>query len=301
MDITAAGQTPKPVQKTYTGKISGEESLEVKKQKLRKVTKEFESYFLLYMLKAMRKTIPESGMLKGGPGKDIYTDMMDEEMARKMSGTSNGSLADKLYRSMEPQLEATYAAENQRPGDADITTDITEARRPVAAGRYYRSPETEEAGTPSVIRSQKPTLPDSPIRPSVSSDPIIKKYGAIINGAAKKYDVNPQLIYSVILAESGGDPRAVSSKGAKGLMQLMDTTASEMGVRDSLDVNENIMGGTKYLRKMLDTFDGDIKKALAAYNAGPGNVSKYNGVPPYPETRQYVDRVMGKLPQLKKY
>jgi soluble lytic murein transglycosylase-like protein len=127
----------------------------------------------------------------------------------------------------------------------------------------------------------------------------LRDYGKTIEEAADRYDVNPQLIYSVILAESAGRPDAVSHKGAKGLMQLMDETAAELGVVDSLDPQQNIMGGTKYLRQMLDTFDGNVKLAVAAYNAGPGTVSKYNGVPPYRETRQYVDKVLGRLQQAK--
>ena len=113
-----------------------------------------------------------------------------------------------------------------------------------------------------------------------------------VNKAAAKYNLQPALINAVIRAESNFKVRAVSSAGARGLMQLMPATAKELGVENSFDIEQNIDGGAKYLRKMLDRFGGNVRKALAAYNAGPGTVIKYNGRVPYPETRQYVKRVL---------
>lgn len=110
--------------------------------------------------------------------------------------------------------------------------------------------------------------------------------------AAEKYDLSPQLIKAVIRAESNFDVQAVSSAGAQGLMQLMPTTARELGVNNPFDIEQNIDGGAGYLRKMLDQFGGNVRIALAAYNAGPGTVSKYGGRVPYPETHQYVRRVL---------
>ena len=113
-----------------------------------------------------------------------------------------------------------------------------------------------------------------------------------VQRAAAKYKLSPGLINAVIRAESNFQVGAVSRAGAKGLMQLMPATARELGVTDIFDIEQNIDGGAKYLRRMLDRFDGSVKKALAAYNAGPGTVIKYNGQVPYPETRQYVQRVL---------
>jgi soluble lytic murein transglycosylase-like protein len=110
--------------------------------------------------------------------------------------------------------------------------------------------------------------------------------------AAEKYNLPPELIKAVIRAESNFEVQAVSSAGAQGLMQLMPTTAKELGVNNPFDIEQNIDGGAKYLRMMLDRFGGSLRKALAAYNAGPGTVSKYAGRVPYPETRQYVQRVL---------
>ena len=122
-------------------------------------------------------------------------------------------------------------------------------------------------------------------------DPILSRFGKIIDEAAGETRLDSALIASVIRAESAGDPKAVSKAGAKGLMPLIDTTAADLGVTDVYDPTENIRAGSRYLRRMLDRF-GDLKLALAAYNAGPGNVDKYGGIPPFKETQAYVDRVM---------
>jgi hypothetical protein len=114
-----------------------------------------------------------------------------------------------------------------------------------------------------------------------------------IHKAAQKYNLPADLIRGVIRAESNFEVKAVSRAGARGLMQLMPGTAKELGVDNPFDIAQNIDGGARYLRKMLDSFGGDIKVALAAYNAGPGAVAKYGGnVPPYQETERYINRVL---------
>ena len=95
------------------------------------------------------------------------------------------------------------------------------------------------------------------------------------------------------MAESGFDPKAVSKKGAQGLMQLMPETANELDVGDPYDPEENILGGTRYLSRLMERFNNDMELAIAAYNAGPEKVDKYNGVPPYEETKTFIKRVMG--------
>jgi soluble lytic murein transglycosylase-like protein len=117
-------------------------------------------------------------------------------------------------------------------------------------------------------------------------------FSSLIEQAADKYGVNPNLVSAVIKAESNFNSGAVSSAGALGLMQLMPGTATSLGVSDALDPVQNIDGGTKFLRKLLDHYDGNITKAVAAYNAGPGAVDSYGGVPPYSETQTYVQRVL---------
>ena len=113
-----------------------------------------------------------------------------------------------------------------------------------------------------------------------------------INEASSNYGLPACLIKGVIKAESAFQVNAVSSAGAQGLMQLMPETAKELGVKDPFDIDQNIDGGTRYLKKMLELFGGDVKLALAAYNAGPGTVNRYNGNVPYRETMLYVKRVL---------
>src|SRR5712692_4184439 len=117
------------------------------------------------------------------------------------------------------------------------------------------------------------------------------KYDKLILEAAKKFDVDAALISCVIKAESDFNPREVSNKGARGLMQLMPATAERFGVINSFDAKANITGGARYLRWLLDTFAGNADLAVAAYNAGEGNAWKYNGVPPFRETLHYINRV----------
>jgi soluble lytic murein transglycosylase-like protein len=117
-------------------------------------------------------------------------------------------------------------------------------------------------------------------------------YNDIIYSTSDKYNIEPSLIKAVITAESNWKTTAVSTKGAIGLMQLMPSTATDMLVNNPYDPEENIEGGTKYLRYLLDIFNGDVTLALAAYNAGPERVKKFRDVPPIPETQQYVKRVL---------
>jgi hypothetical protein len=116
-------------------------------------------------------------------------------------------------------------------------------------------------------------------------------YAGAVRNAATEYGVDPALLRAVIHAESAFNPHAMSAKGAQGLMQLMPDTAGDLGVHDAFDATQNIRGGAHYLAQLLKTFGGDTRLAAAAYNAGPAAVQKYAGVPPYAETRVYVDRV----------
>lgn len=117
----------------------------------------------------------------------------------------------------------------------------------------------------------------------------------LISSAAKRYGLSEELLNAVVKAESGFNPKAVSPKGAMGLMQLMPGTAKMYGVNDPFDPSQNLEAGSQHLSKLLERYDGDIERALAAYNAGEKAVETYKGVPPYKETQTYIARIMGML------
>lgn len=127
---------------------------------------------------------------------------------------------------------------------------------------------------------------------SHSFPPEVQRWEPLVGSIAQRYGLDTEFILRIIEAESGGNPNAVSPKGAIGLMQLMPDTARALGVQNPYDPVQNIEGGVRYLRHLLDRF-GDRRLALAAYNAGPGNVQRYGGVPPFPETIRYLQKILG--------
>jgi soluble lytic murein transglycosylase-like protein len=157
--------------------------------------------------------------------------------------------------------------------------------------------------TPAVANLRKASLPlaapeVSPLAASDASGQI--PFFNEITAAARKYGVDPALLAGLVKAESNFNPQARSGVGAKGLTQLMDATARGLGVSNSFDVQQSLDGGAKFLGGLLKQFHGDQSMALAAYNAGPGAVQKYGGVPPYEETRRYVPKVLGFAAQFKR-
>ena len=134
--------------------------------------------------------------------------------------------------------------------------------------------------------------PDESAAPRQSKAAPAADLHSIVNSASDRHEVDADFIASVIRAESANNPRALSRRGAEGLMQLMPATAGKLGVRNSFDPAQNVEGGVRYLRELLLLYDNDMVKALAAYNAGPQRVQQYKGVPPYGETRAYVSRVI---------
>ncbi len=169
---------------------------------------------------------------------------------------------------------------------------------------YQRDGETVRlyinGGSVEIAAADLVRVEPEDVFPGVTSPVASGPYGKFIQAAAQKHGVDEALISSVIAAESGFNPRAVSRKQAQGLMQLIPQTASRYAVSNAFDPAQNIDGGTRYLKDLLEQYHGDLARALAAYNAGPQRVQQYRGVPPYPETRAYVRRVTKKLAQSKK-
>ena len=150
------------------------------------------------------------------------------------------------------------------------------------------SKEVQQQRITQALRVSQPGVFDKVLKSLSQEDRITQA----IMTSSEKYNLPPALVLGVIKQESGFKPCAESQCGAQGLMQLMPDTARDLGVKNSFDVEGNIDGGCKYLRQMLDQFNGDPQLALAAYNAGPGNVQKYGGIPPFEETQNYVKSVL---------
>lgn len=154
---------------------------------------------------------------------------------------------------------------------------------------------------PKAMKRAKETLPVAEITVSIDSFAALPPYMAyddLIEKASKLFDLDSELIRAVIQTESAFNPTAESPVGAQGLMQLMPALQKDMGVDDPFDPEQNIMAGARYLKQLLKSHHGDIPLTLASYNAGPGNVRKYGGVPPFKETRNYVKKITGMLDDL---
>lgn len=199
---------------------------------------------------------------------------------------------------MPPQWNSSGAlgGPERRQTDRRSRTRGTSDRR--AASRSRRMRTAVLAAAMSSAPMARPAIallpPSKNVRAHVDvtaeyfAVPANQAYDEIIEEAAAIYELDANLIRAVMQAESAFDPYVVSRAGAEGLMQLMPNLADEMGVNNAFDPRDNIMGGVRYLKRLLVSHDGDIDLALASYNAGPGNVQRYGGVPPFRETRDYV-------------
>lgn len=233
------------------------------KARMADASKKFEGLLTSMMLKSMTQT--SKGMFGeensfGGTFLDTFYEM---NMSDFMSQNRSLGVAQEIYKKLTGEdLDESFKYKN-------INATHTREALPV-----------------------KNTESSTAIKPSNSTMKRVNQFDPIIEEASQRYGIDKNIIKSVIFTESAGKNDAMSNKKAKGLMQLIDSTAKDMGVTNVWDPKENILGGTKYLANMLKKYDGDVKLSLAAYNAGPGNVDKYKGIPPFEETQNYVERVL---------
>jgi soluble lytic murein transglycosylase-like protein len=189
-----------------------------------------------------------------------------------------------------PAAKATAVTSTPSTTASSFESALAQASTTGRSSTTSTDAATQSSAVSSTATDTSVTVPDS-----LQDVP----YAAQIVAAAKKYAVDPDLVRAVIEHESGFDRNATSPVGAQGLMQLMPGTAKGLGVSDPYDPAQSIDGGTHFLADLLKRFNGDVRLALAAYDAGPGAVERYGGVPPYAETQQYVTWVMNRLDQLK--
>ncbi len=230
-------------------------------KRLKQVSKDFEAMFLSFMLKSLMKISGEEKSLFGGDnfGADILDGIFLFEISRHIAKNGKFGIAELISKQLESK---ELKNESKQELNKNVDNDKVIQRRKVSTG--YDKPMIER----------------------------INRFDEIIKKASSEFDVPEELIKAIIAVESSGNVFAISPKGAKGLMQLMDSTAQFVGVKNVWHPVENIYGGVKYLRHLLDKFNGDLKLALAGYNAGPENVLKFGGIPPFPETIEYVGKVV---------
>ncbi len=244
---------------------------EEQKEKILRAAKGFEAIFINLMLKEMKKAMLEEKNEQLTFGADTlqgYSDLMFAEQVASINGGIG--IADMIYQHFT----------GEKLKEQIRTREVLNISHKLPEKVVYNIKQSL-SDLNSVLNTNIPKY--------VSER--LTQYRDIIKSAGEKFGIPQNLIEAVIAAESAGKSNAVSKAGAKGLMQLMDGTAKSLGVKNSFDPEQNIMGGTNYLRKMLDKFDGNVELALAAYNAGPGNVVKYGGIPPFQETQAYVRRI----------
>lgn len=248
-------------------------------EKAKKAAKDFEAMMIKTTLKSMTDTVENGSFFGDAPGSDFYQDIYLQHIAELMSQKNNMGLASMIEKQVLKQGQTT---KTQTPKKM---VSIPKYKAPDVA--LYTKTETDAT---QVTQKEKATSSNESTKPKTLLARL-SNFDNIIEKASNTFSVDKKLIQAVIAQESYSNPKAISKSGAKGMMQLMDSTATFLGVKNSLDPEENIMAGTKYLKMLINRYQ-DTETALAAYNAGPGNVDKYDGIPPFKETQNYVRKVM---------
>jgi soluble lytic murein transglycosylase-like protein len=217
--------------------------------------------------------------------------LQNEKSKSAQSQPAGLTISEYLNRRVSAKPTARTFGRAGVEGSVATPSNSSELKKDSAVAKQGRVERLKEAAAPqsSPRSSQAPRRVFGRLPSDNAAGEVIERS---IQKAAARYNLSPDLIRGVIRAESNFEAQAVSSAGAQGLMQLMPETAGELGVTKPFDIQQNIDGGSRYLRQMLDRFGGNLKLALAAYNAGPGAVEKYEGRVPYAETQEYVKRVL---------
>jgi len=261
-----------------------------KNEEIKKAAEGFEAIFLNMMMKEMKMPLFGDGnSVSGAEGSDnfgantlqsYFSMLIAEQMAKNGNGIG---IANLIYKQLtgedlkQSTEQSTFLQTIQKNNEDTKNSNTNNIKPP----RIKLNTETQSQSESKITGNFLERVMNR-----------LSNYDDTISGASATHQIPKELIQAVITAESAGRSNAVSKAGAKGLMQLMDGTARLLNVQNSFDPEQNIQGGTKYLRQMLDRFGNNLQLALAAYNAGPGNVEKYNGIPPFEETQNYVKRVM---------
>jgi soluble lytic murein transglycosylase-like protein len=275
-------------------------------EKGRRACKEFESILLYQMLSTMRKAFDSEGESSTDFGGDVFKSMIDEHLSTALARAGGIGLAKLL----EQGLGFARAVEAPSPGVVTRSAGAKAARRAAAEEPQGALPAADPPRSPAPAEdAPREAVPAEAVPKSVRLDELaagpvrdvggLRPYEGTIRAASKVFGVSADLIRAVILHESGGNVFAVSSKGAKGLMQLTDATAETLGVTNPFNPVQNIFGGARYLGSLIKMFEGDLRLALASYNAGSGAVKKYGDIPPYKETQEYVKKVITSFERLR--
>ena len=243
---------------------------------LKKACRGFEAILVDKMLEEMDRSLPKDPWVKNNAQNSIYKSMYFDALSRKIAKDSPFGVGNMLFSTLKDYVEYKKNVKNFHKVNI----------KPFAQKSLKMIELPKRINIEPIERDVK--FVESSLSNKFNANGKIKN---TVEKAARRYNVPKKLIYSIIKAESDFNPNVISKAGAIGLMQLMPQTALELGVKNIWNIEENVMGGTKYIASLLKQFKNE-KLAIAAYNAGPGNVKKYKGIPPFKETQNYVKKVL---------